>query len=248
MTEPAVGWKQLLPPGPWYRRPGAYPIAAYSEFMPPPRLGRHAYGGWDSVLFAADDPWGWHVTEYEEAFELRPGLAHLAAELLRALQRLGRHEPGSGIGKAKLRDNPFWPEPLAGAGAPRHERYLALAPLALARTQDDKGRVRWTLFGASEQGPARPFWRGFFSAPGKELDPAAALAFCRRLTAGPAGLASAGSTGTAGTGGTAGNVGAAGARAGGAGVAGEPAPLDADAAIRDLLARGFRILPGGVED
>src|SRR5579862_382598 len=60
VTEPAAGWKQLLPPGPWYRRPGAYPIPAYSEFMPPPRLGRRAYGGArDTVLFAEDDPWGW---------------------------------------------------------------------------------------------------------------------------------------------------------------------------------------------
>ena len=31
--------------------------------------------------------------------------------------------------------------------------------------KDDKGRLRWTLFGSSEQGPARPFWRGFFTAP-----------------------------------------------------------------------------------
>jgi hypothetical protein len=227
VTEPSAGWKQLLPPGPWYRRPGAYPIVAYSEFMPPPPVGRRAYGGaWDPVLFAADDPWGWHVTEYEETFELRPGLAHLAAELLRSLQRLGRREPGHGIGKVKLRDNPFWPEPLAGAGAPRHERYLTLSPLALTRTQDDKGRVRWTLFGASEQGPARPFWRGFFSAPGKETAAAAALAFCRRLIAAPADPAAAGRL---------------------ANSEGAP-PVSADAAIRDLLALGFRILPGGVED
>jgi len=232
VTEPSAGWKQLLPPGPWARRPGAYPIAAYSEFMPPPRLGRRAYGGTgDPLLFAADDPWGWHVTEYEETFELRPGLAHLAAELLGALQRLGRRLPGHGIGRVKLRDNPFWPEPLADAGAPRHERYLALAALALARTQDDKGRVRWTLFGASEQGPARPFWRGFFSAPGREIAAASALAFCRRLTAPAAPDAN----------------GADDAASPAAGDAGAP-PLPADDAIRDLLARGFRILPGGVED
>ncbi|HYL04624.1 MAG TPA: M28 family peptidase [Thermoanaerobaculia bacterium] len=227
MTEPSIGWKQLVPPGRWARRPGAYPIAAYSEFMPPPRLGRRAYGGdCDPVLFAADDPWGWHVTEYEETFELRPGLAHLAAELLAALQRLGRREPGHGIGKVKLRDNPFWPEPLAGAGAPRHERYLALAALALARTQDDKGRVRWTLFGASEQGPARPFWRGFYSAPGKEVAAASALAFCRRLTDPAGGAAAAGHAEN--------NAGAP--------------PASADDAIRDLLALGFRILPGGIQD
>jgi peptidase M28-like protein len=221
VTEPSAGWKQLLPPGPWYRRPGAYPIPAYSEFMPPPRLGRRAYGGArDAVLFAEDDPWGWRVTEYEETFELRPGLVHVAGQLLHALQRLGRGDRAHGLGKVQLRDNPFWPEPLAGAGAPRHERYLVLSPLALTRTQDDKGRVRWTLFGASEQGPARPFWRGFWRAPGEELAAAAGLAFCRRLTGAAA---------------------AHGADAGGG------APLDAEAAIRDLLAQGFRILPGGIE-
>jgi hypothetical protein len=216
LTRPAPGWKQLLPPGPWYRRPGAYPIPAYSEFMPPPRLGRRAYGGSrDPVLFAADDPWGWRVTEYEETFELQPGLAHVAGHLLAALERLGHCRGGHGIGRLELRHNPFWPEPLASGGAPPQERFLALAPLALARTQDDKGRVRWTLFGASEQGPARPFWRGFFRAPGEETDAAAALAFCRRLTGAGESQAS-------------------------------PWPRAATA-IRDLLALGFRVLPGGLE-
>jgi hypothetical protein len=227
VTEPAAGWKQLLPPGPWYRRPGAYPIPAYSEFMPPPRLGRRAYGGaQDAVLFAEDDPWGWRVTEYEETFELRPGLVYVAGQLLHALQRLGRGDRAHGLGKVKLRDNPFWPEPLAGAGAPRQERYLVLSPLALTRTQDDKGRVRWTLFGASEQGPARPFWRGFWSAPGEERAAADGLAFCRRLT----GAAAANGSDAADAADTAGG-----------------APLRAEAAIRDLLAQGFRILPGGIE-
>ena len=243
MTEPAAGWKQLLPPGPWYRRPGAYPIPAYSEFMPPPRLGRRAYGGArDAVLFAEDDPWGWRVTEYEESFELRPGLVHVAGQLLAALQRLGRGDSGDrahGLGKVKLRDNPFWPEPLAGAGAPRQERYLLLSPLALTRTQDDKGRVRWTLFGASEQGPARPFWRGFWRAPGEERAAEEGLAFCRRLAGAVAG---GGAGGSAAGGGGAG----AGRAAGGAGGPGG-APLSAEAAIRDLLAQGFRILPGGIE-
>ena len=31
------GWKQLLDGIPWFRGAGSYPIAAYSEFMPPPR-------------------------------------------------------------------------------------------------------------------------------------------------------------------------------------------------------------------
>jgi hypothetical protein len=221
LTEPSEGWKQLLPPAARYRRPGAYPIPAYSEFMPPPRLGRRPYGAGDPWLFAEDDPWGWRVTEYEEAFELRPGLAHLAAEMLHALRRLGRVEGGHGIGRLKLRHNPFWPEPLASSGAPPHERFVVLLPLALARTQDDKGRVRWTFFGASEQGPARPFWRGFFTAPGQEAAAAEGLAFCRRLLGGAAAAAAPAAAAPS----------AAGAAA-------------ADAAIRDLLAAGFRILPG----
>ena len=80
------------------------------------------------------------------------------------LHHLGRCEPAHGISRYKLRDNPFWTEQTQ---APHGERYVVLAPLALSRTQDDKGRVRWTLFGASEQGPAKAFWRGFYTEPGR---------------------------------------------------------------------------------
>ena len=54
-------------------------------------------------------------------------------------------------------------------------------PLALSRTQDDKGRVRWTFFGGSEQGPDRAFWKSFYSAPGQERRPEYAIDFIRRL-------------------------------------------------------------------
>ena len=78
--------------------------------------------------------------------------------------------PAHGISRARLADNPYWPPELADrAGTLAHERYVVLAPLALSQTQDDKGRVRWTLFGGSEQGPARAFWKGFWTAPGREL-------------------------------------------------------------------------------
>jgi len=33
---------------------------------------------------------------------------------------------------------------------------------------DDKGRVRWTLFGPSEQGPAKGFWQSFYQGPEEE--------------------------------------------------------------------------------
>ena len=60
---------------------------------------------------------------------------------------------------------------------------MVIAPLALSRTQDDKGRVRWTLFGGSEQGPSRAFWKGFFTAPGREIAAEEGLGFFRRLLA-----------------------------------------------------------------
>ena len=164
------GWKRLLAGVSQFRVPGRFPIVAYSEFMPPPRMGRKPYGAEDPILFAENDPLGWHVTEYEERMELEPGLEHLAGQLIRALEHLGHGRPAHGIARAKLEGNPYWPEELAErAGRLPHERYVVIAPLALSRTQDDKGRVRWTLFGGSEQGPARAFWKGFFTAPGCEM-------------------------------------------------------------------------------
>src|SRR5207244_13357437 len=39
-TMPTQGWKRLLDRWPWFRGEGRYPIAAYSEFMPPQRVLR----------------------------------------------------------------------------------------------------------------------------------------------------------------------------------------------------------------
>jgi hypothetical protein len=170
---------------PWFHGPGKFPIVAYSEFMPPPRLGRKPYGAINHVLFSADDPRGWHITEYEETFELRPGMRHLAGEFLTVLEHLGNGRPLHGIAKAKLEGNPYWPPELVQrAGTLSHERYVIIAPLALSRTQDDKGRVRWTLFGGSEQGPERAFWQGFYTAPGREIPKSEAEDFFRRLLSG----------------------------------------------------------------
>ena len=46
------GWKRLLAGVSQFRAPGRFPIAAYSEFMPPPRMGRKPYGAEDPILFA----------------------------------------------------------------------------------------------------------------------------------------------------------------------------------------------------
>ncbi len=250
MSAPSRGWQTLLPPPPAGSRGRvARPIPAYSEFMPAPPVGWRPYSGLDGLPpLDPGDPWGWQITEYEEILELRPGLAHLAGELLHSLQRLGRRQPGHGIGQMKLAGNPYWPEPLAGSGAPAHERYLLLAPLALARTQDDKGRVRWTLFGASEQGPERPFWQSFYTAPGQEAPAAQGLTFLRRLVAptGTGGGDGAGdSVGAAGSGATALDGGGDALAAGvGANAPTAEGAAAEQAAIGDLLASGLRILPG----
>ncbi len=112
---PEHGWKQLLASADWCQGPGKYPIEAYSEFMPPPRLGCRAYGEVDSLLFSEDDPWGWHVTEYEELLELQPGLVNIGRQLLTALHHLGCKQPAHGIARVKLAGNPYWPKELLDA-------------------------------------------------------------------------------------------------------------------------------------
>ncbi|HEY8712214.1 MAG TPA: hypothetical protein VIM68_05040, partial [Thermoanaerobaculia bacterium] len=116
--------------------------------MPPPRLGRKPYGTSDTRMFADGE---WLITEYEEALELRPGLQRIGEQLIDVLKLLGRGERAHGIDGRKLEGNPAWPDVLRDRGAPPHERYVLLMPLALSRTQDDKGRIRWTLFGGGDE-------------------------------------------------------------------------------------------------
>ncbi len=181
----AIGWMKLLV---GYGEPGGdpFPIPAYSEFMPPPRLGRKPYGEPEVDLFAQDDPWGWRVSEVEEAWELAPGLEHIARELFATLLALGQGREEHlmrGHGGRNLDGNPYWPPELAAAtGSLAHERFVALLPLALSRTQDDKGRVRWTLLGSSELGPERAFWRGFNREPDREDGSAAVGFLCHLLS------------------------------------------------------------------
>ena len=178
----AFGLNRTLEGWPWFKAAGNYPISAYSEFMPPPRLGLSPYGSADPLFFQKEDPWGWPVTEYEEGFELSPGLAVIAQSLLEKMMHLANGRPTRGIPRADIADNPYWPEVLAGhVGSLDHERFVLLVPLALARTQDDKGRVRWTLFGSSEQGPERAFWSSFFPTPGYGMPAEQILGFLRRL-------------------------------------------------------------------
>jgi hypothetical protein len=172
-TSGPVGWQALLEGYPWFEGDKRYPIPAYSEFMPPPRLGHSPYNGIDSSLYNQADVFGWPVAEMEEEYELKPGLQMIANKVLEHLGRLGQGqiEPHlAGHKGENLKDNPYWPPELAAnAGRLPAERYVIFLPLALSRTQDDLGRIRWTLFGSSEQGPERAFWKGFYQDPVHEI-------------------------------------------------------------------------------
>ena len=183
-----IGWQKLVDGYPWFVGEGRYPLPAYSEFMPSPRVGVSPYGGAvDHTLFAEDDPYGWRVPEIEEEYELRPGLAQIAEQALGYFVRFARGSQDyrvAGRNQRLLEGNPYWsPELEARRGSFKRERYVALTPLALGKSQDYLGRVRWTLFGNSEQGPERAFWQSFYTAPKKEIPVSESLAFVNNLLA-----------------------------------------------------------------
>jgi hypothetical protein len=181
---PSIGWRKLIPAANVFRGKGRYPIDAYSEFMPPPRLGWKPYASEppDPQLFRAEDPWGWYITEYEEHNDLQPGLLQVAQQIVDKLHHLLHGDPVHATLKRALFDNPAWPPELSRqAGQLDHDRCVCLLPLALSRTQDDKGRVRWSLCGGSEQGPAKPFWNSFLTAPGQPAPAEQGVAFLCRL-------------------------------------------------------------------
>src|SRR5689334_13018476 len=131
--------------------------------MPPPWVGLKPY---DELGGPPPEGQAWPVTEYEELQELRPGLDRIAEHVIAELDKLARGETCQ-LSHKLLEGNPAWPAELAdaarrGGASP----YLIILPLALSRTQDDKGHVRWTLFGSSHDGPARAFWRSFGEADG----------------------------------------------------------------------------------
>ena len=170
--KPAIGWQKFLIGYPWFRCKGCYPITAYSEFMPPPRLGYKPYGKPDHRILPEDDLFGWNISEMEEDYELKPGIEHIGHQIMSNILKLGKGLPEhfiSGHGGENLINNPYWPPDLASrAGSLMHERFVTILPLMLSRTQDDKGRVIWTFFGNSIHDPEKVFWKNFFTAPGVE--------------------------------------------------------------------------------
>ena len=78
------GWKPLLKACSRRRRE-PYPIPAYSEFMPAPRVGWRPYDPAPPEPCTPCDPFAWQVSEREEIFELQPGLQLIARQVLNAL-------------------------------------------------------------------------------------------------------------------------------------------------------------------
>ena len=175
------GWRKLLEGYPWFRCSGCYPITAYSEFMPSPRLGCKPYSQPDHRILNEDDPYGWNISEMEEEYELRPGIDHIGQQVMSSILKLGKGLPEhniSGHGGKNLMNNPYWPPELSvHAGSFKNERYVTLLPLMLSRTQDDKGRVIWTLFGNSIHDPEKVFWKSFYTTPGVEIPEKKSISF-----------------------------------------------------------------------
>jgi hypothetical protein len=183
--ENSTGWKSLLAKTQGIKTGKSFDIPAYSEFMPSPHLAMAPYKSITESIFDENDQFGWNITELEEELELTPGLASLAQQIGKQLVELGRGEPAykiSGAHGRNLLNNPYWPPELANrAGKLSQERYSIFLPLSLAKTQDDKGRIRWTFFGSSEQGPEKAFWRSFYTAPEQEIPADQALQFLLQL-------------------------------------------------------------------
>jgi hypothetical protein len=179
----AQGWHRFTSDLSYFHGDGNYRIDAYSEFMPPPRVGLKAYGNHppDPEVFDQGDPFGWHVDEFQEASELRPGLEQVGKQVIGKLGRLIDGDPHTTVLHCDLLENHFWPAELAAEPKLPQERCVTLLPIAVSRTQDDKGRVRWTLCGNSEQGPGKAFWKSFFSAPNKEIGADQGIGFFARL-------------------------------------------------------------------
>ncbi len=160
-----------------YAGPGRFPLRAYSEFMPPPYVALKPYRpalarSLDACTSRMSNDLALDISEYEQREELEPGLGRIASLLVTEVARLARGTSRL-MSHTLLGDNPAWPAALAEAAMHRgfaNETFSIALPLALSRTQDDKGNVRWTLFGASHEGPSRPFWDSFGDGDGERFD------------------------------------------------------------------------------
>ncbi|MDB4959532.1 MAG: hypothetical protein JWO36_7101 [Myxococcales bacterium] len=174
MTNPVGTWQQIAAEAQGaFLGLGKFPLRAYSEFMPPPYVGLKPYAPdlkQAAATCAISDEHALDVDEYEQAHDLEPGLDWIASHLVDEIGKLMRGESHA-FSRTALTGNPAWPAELAEAarkGQLADDPLVVIQPLALSRTQDDKGNERWTLFGASHEGTAS-VWHGLDVAQLGEL-------------------------------------------------------------------------------
>ncbi len=105
------GWRRLVEGYPWFDGAGRHPIPAYSEFMPAPRIGVNLFGEVDAALFDADDPYGWRVSEVEEAHEIGPGFLSIANQVMSHLLTFAANPAAvsiAGMHRRNLTGNRYW--------------------------------------------------------------------------------------------------------------------------------------------
>ena len=124
------GWLELIPKN--GVMPKGFRIEAYSEYMPPPRVGWKPYGPVpvNAQVFSEDDPCGWKIHEFDEALELQPGLHQIARQLLIRLKRLQDGNPDTGLPRHITRENSYWPHELSSTDL-RSDPCVLLLPLSL---------------------------------------------------------------------------------------------------------------------
>ncbi len=168
------GWKKLFHNFNLPSNENKFVLPAYSEFMPSPRLGYNINGDIDEEIFSEYDLNGWKISELEEELELKPGIQNIGSQLMEHIIKLGKGLPEYHIGghrNQNLINNPYWPAELASnAGKLKNEQYIVFLPMMLSRTQDDKGRIRWTFFGGSSNEPENVFWKSFVDKPSVETN------------------------------------------------------------------------------
>src|SRR5215475_12339358 len=117
----ATGWRALVRAAGAFRGDGRFPIAAYSEFMPPPRIAIKPSGAFEyESPFQEDDPFGWRITVNEQERELRPGLALIGRQIVGRMMALAGATGTHHSGYYHFKANPYWPEVLHGH-VPTHE-------------------------------------------------------------------------------------------------------------------------------
>src|SRR4051812_25605427 len=84
-----TAWDRLLADENCFHGKGGFDLPAYSEFMPPPWVGRKPYGTPGGQPNPRVGAHGWAISEYEQEQELAPGLEYITRKILAEIVRLG---------------------------------------------------------------------------------------------------------------------------------------------------------------